>query len=333
MPMDILRRIELYAAVMLLLGLTGCKEIQSNGDPAMRDASNLRQATNGTVELKVDANTGRIIHYGWVGGRNMLWTNPRPYEPAFRPGGWLNFGGDKIWPWPQQIWRWPPPEPKTWDVQVEPDGRRVIMTSSPIERFAIRIVREIELAPKGSQVSMTSRFEPTGVQFGEPLAVWSVTQVPHTDHLLVHVLERGGRQRLLSNPTSGFFPKDLGDGWVDLRPSSRGGKIFMDGDLLAAVYDDVVLVQRQIPIHQEGVWEDDVRTQVYAHPLNETNYPPEAGRWDELEWTAPRVPTQRIGQAPLKVQWELVRRPFHDESNADAEIRLLFQRLQGDGSF
>src|SRR3982750_3663343 len=72
--------------------------------------------SNGTVDVVVVPAIGRIMRYGPVGRQNLLWKTPRPAGKPASPGKeWANFGGDKVWPWPQDDWpqragrAWPPP--------------------------------------------------------------------------------------------------------------------------------------------------------------------------------------------------------------------------------
>src|SRR5262245_60839367 len=68
--------------------------------------------TNGTVELILVPQIGRIMRYGFVGGPNVLWENPAMHGKVVPPKAgdkeWANYGGDKLWPAPQDRWGWPP---------------------------------------------------------------------------------------------------------------------------------------------------------------------------------------------------------------------------------
>src|SRR4051794_19258518 len=134
--------------------------------------------TNGTVDVVVVPQVGRVMRYGPVGGPNLLWENPAlaGRDPNPSPAAdvvWANFGGDKVWPWPQD-WagrtgrQWPPPpeaDQAGYDVIVLGDpgtaGPRTLrMTSAPLRGFDVRVVREITLAPAGTELTIDSRLEP-----------------------------------------------------------------------------------------------------------------------------------------------------------------------------
>ena len=60
--------------------------------------------SNGEAELVVVPAVSRILHYGLVGGPNLLWQNA---SVAGRPPGaaqWTNYGGSKTWIWPEHEW-------------------------------------------------------------------------------------------------------------------------------------------------------------------------------------------------------------------------------------
>src|SRR6476469_4272438 len=106
--------------------------------------------SNVKVEVVVVPAVGRIMRYGPVGGANLLWENPKLAGHPASPGKeWANFGGDKVWPWPQDDWpqragrAWPPPVAADQAAfTVEPRGDSLRMTSPLIEGYGARIVRD-----------------------------------------------------------------------------------------------------------------------------------------------------------------------------------------------
>ncbi len=73
---------------------------------------NATQIANGTVEVVVVPQIGRIMRYGFTGNANVLWNNTTlngKVTDLNAPGkDWINYGGDKLWPAPQERWGWPP---------------------------------------------------------------------------------------------------------------------------------------------------------------------------------------------------------------------------------
>ena len=109
--------------------------------------------SNGTVDLVFVPQIGRIMRYGYVGERNVLWENPAlagKTTDLSRPvNDWQNYGGDKLWPAPQSVWGWPPDPvsdsgPQT--VKVLPN-RHLLMTGPESRKYGVRFQREIALDP------------------------------------------------------------------------------------------------------------------------------------------------------------------------------------------
>ena len=128
--------------------------------------------TNDFVTVQVVPEIGgRVIQYK-LGDHPFLWVNPdladkKPTASGLdAEGGWLNYGGDKLWPAPQG-WdndeQWPGPPDGVLDGQphameklpVDQDGRMgVRLTSRDDPRSGIRFSRVIRLDPDGTRVSL-----------------------------------------------------------------------------------------------------------------------------------------------------------------------------------
>lgn len=292
-----------------MTAVTGCTATGKTIAKANEDATRLT-AQNGQARVVVDGSVGRIVEYSLQDGAatNVIWFNPDARDRKYFVGGWLNWGGDKLWPWPQSRWGWPPPEPKG-GYKLEARDGTIVMTGEMAAQ-KLRAVREIELDDQTSTMVVTSRFEPTELAFTDPIGVWSITQVPHPKKIFVRIPNVGDRKRFLSRERvkdDRFGGKLVGNAVVDLEPNwSAGGKCFMDGDVIAAVYDDVILLQRLVPVHTWGNWAPDERCQVYVQPVNSPNVPANYS-YVELEWTAPVAPPMHIAKAPLRVAYKLVR--------------------------
>lgn len=138
------------------------------------------RVTNGTVDLVFVPSIGRIMRFGRVGGPNLLWENPdlagKLPDPAAKD--WANFGGDKLWPAPQERWGWPPDrdvDPGAHTVEPLPGGR-LRVTGKASARHGVRFVREISLSATGAEASIVNALENTG---SKPVdwSVWEVAQV------------------------------------------------------------------------------------------------------------------------------------------------------------
>jgi hypothetical protein len=124
--------------------------------------------TNGTVEVVVVPDVGRVMQFHFVGEDPIFWENEKLYgkAPDSSSNDWRNFGGDKSWPAPQADWpkvigrEWPPPAAfDSVPVKVEThDG--VIGLINPVEpAYGIRARRTISLDPHHPVMTITTMYE------------------------------------------------------------------------------------------------------------------------------------------------------------------------------
>lgn len=141
---------------------------------------------NDFVELVVVPSIGRIIRFGPRGGPNLLWENPDlwgrvPPAPEER-ADWVNSGGDKVWPAPQERWGWPPDpwlDGSAYRTRRRSDG--TVMMISPVSpRTGLRVVRVIRLDPTRPRVTIENILENHGTS-PQTWSIWQVTQVDEPD--------------------------------------------------------------------------------------------------------------------------------------------------------
>ncbi len=273
--------------------------------------------TNGTVEVVVVPAVARIMRYGFVGEPNALWDNPTVAGKPAEIGQWPNIGGDKIWPWPQNEWprrtgrAWPPPAASDQTAhQVETVGKDTLRLTSPVlAGYGVRIVRDIRLAPTGTQVTLRSRFEKvrTGAQF--PVAVWSITQLPVPDVAVARLLPGS----TLAEGYKLFIPQP----WKSLRgegrflfaerPTSASAKFGTDADLLAWVKGDLLYTQKTVSTPPITAITPGDRAQIYSHPDNADDLARGITPYIELELTSPQKTLASGETLTLDVVWELRR--------------------------
>jgi len=139
---------------------------------------------NDLVRLQVVPQIGgRVIQYA-LGDKEFLWVNPAlvgrtsPATGLDTDGGWLNYGGDKLWPAPQG-WdgdeQWPGPPDAVLDGQphravtdLEPAGIR--LTSGDDPQSGIRFDRRIRVHPGSTRVS----FEATMTNVDDEPRRWGI---------------------------------------------------------------------------------------------------------------------------------------------------------------
>jgi hypothetical protein len=147
------------------------------GWPALRWRS-------GTIRLDIVPEIGgRVVQFA-LGGKEFLWVNPRlagrspPRNGLAADGGWLNYGGDKLWPAPQG-WdndsQWPGPPDAVLDGQpyradLLDGGRAVKLSSRDDPASGVRFSRTIRPLPDRSGV----QFEATMTNVDSKPRRWGI---------------------------------------------------------------------------------------------------------------------------------------------------------------
>jgi hypothetical protein len=274
--------------------------------------------TNGTVEVVVVPEVGRVMQFHFVGEDPVFWENPALYGKTPDPDSkeWQNFGGDKSWPAPQPEWpkligrEWPPPAAfDSKPVKAEThDG--VIELTNPIEpAYGIRVRRTISLDARNPVMTIRTAYEKLdgvpikvgiGVitQFREPERAFMV--LPRKPHF------PGGYVQL--NWTT---PADLkvADGLLSLK-SGIQSQIGSDAETLLWMNDKYV-VRIDSPRTQGAEYADEGANAIIYTSAK-------ADAYIELEPFGP-LKTMRVGdRIEHTVKYTLSRRT---ESDVAAEVR------------
>jgi hypothetical protein len=129
--------------------------------------------TNGTVEVVVTTASGpRILHYGLVGGRNILGRAPdASLDTAF--GTWRAVGGHRLWHAPEHNPRSYVPDDDP--LEVEELGERWVRLVQPVEKqTGIQKEMTLALADEGTALTIEHVLTNHGV-WGVDLAPWALT--------------------------------------------------------------------------------------------------------------------------------------------------------------
>jgi hypothetical protein len=320
----------ILGGVTLMLLLSPTAEARVTVQPVdYRGWSGSYRLSNGTAEVVVVPAVGRILRYGFIGGPNLIWEDPAlSGKPADRKT-FPRFGGNKAWPWPQHEWpryighEWPPPPAADQAAfTATPVGKDTVRMISPlVVGFGARLVREITLAPTGSQVTITTRLEhvdsPGPVK---TIAAWSITPVASPDTLLV---------RLTSNSTLPARYKPLGsfdpfarvtdeNGLLRVvRQSDKSSKIGIDGDAFAVAYGDTLWLLRDRTRETGAAYVAGERVQIYANADSAEDTAHGLPPYMELEFTSPRKGLSRGGDTvTLTEVWELKKLPRDPEKRS-----------------
>jgi hypothetical protein len=138
------------------------------------------------------------MYFGFKDGKNILWNNPQFFGKLLPEGKpmtengkiiWANFGGDKVWPIPENEWkningyRWPPDPWFDGSAQNADIIENGIKITSPISEYCgARCIREIILDETGAAMTINQtieKVEPARKRSIEPInyTIWNVTQI------------------------------------------------------------------------------------------------------------------------------------------------------------
>jgi hypothetical protein len=232
--------------------------------------------SNGLAEATIVPAIGRVMQLRLKGeAEGAFWEN-RALDGELHGSGsndWMNFGGDKCWPAPQDAWSlyqgrdWPPPPAfDARPLEAVACERGVVLTSPIDPGFGIQVVRIVELDARQPVLRIRSEYRKLA---GAPVrvGVWTITQLrdPESVCLLLAAESKflEGYTRLLPAEPAGL---ELDGRFLSLRRhTSRQVKIGADGSSLAWVGANSVL--RMDAEIEPGEYPDGgCVTEVYTNP-------------------------------------------------------------------
>jgi len=248
---------------------------------------------NDTVRVVVVPSIGRIMHYGFLDGKNLLYTNPEMYGEQLVPGevymkdGKLAgplFGGDRLVTIPEDLidralnsrvntdpWN----DGRPWESQLIEDG---VSIKSPVSQLlGVQLRRRIRLKPHGTAVRIEQemiKLHPAANAGNDslPLTIWNLTQIPPP--------EQTWQPRAVDSVfTNGFFVPpwsanrvdgnyEIQDGLIRLTPNKqRSQKMGTDArGWVAGWAGKTLFVERFDYIEGETYPEGGTSTAVYTNP-------------------------------------------------------------------
>ncbi len=287
---------------------------------------NSYQITNATTKIIVVPAIGRIMYYGLKEGSNVLWNDPQLYGKTLPTDlqsikTWSNFGGDKVWPTPQDDFgkingmTWPPDPwfdgaPHT--VKELEDGVEI---TSPVSDFCgAQSIREIRLDKESSRLTINQRIKKlkkAQIRSVEPIRhiIWNVTQIISPSQALFNLNSNSKfQQGYYIFPTGGADNFTVeGNTGIFVPHASNAQKAGADSDKwLAAIFDNVVIGEF-FTFDPAGSYPDNgCSAEVYT-----------SSDYTEIELLSPMQYLDINQEISFTIEWELYQLPDNAKSAAD----------------
>jgi hypothetical protein len=303
-----MRRLNLWMSLLILLL---CPALNARGDVTISKITYTGWAdaydiTNGTVDLVFVPQIGRVMRYGYVNGPNVLWNNPALAGQTFTVSqaeqNWPNFGGDKLWNSPQSVWGWPPDpyldsQPQAVKVLA---NKHLLCTGEASPTSGIRFIREISMAPSGTQVSIKNTMHATGAAS----VTWGIWEVFQTNAPADATLQRnlGGLFSDGYDLLSGTLPSNTRitqSALILQRDPANSYKVGSDapGDTLRAHVQGVTLRLEAYHVVSDSYPDGGCDEEIYSNP--------DPLPYMEMELLGPVVTLARGATATFYTNWLL----------------------------
>jgi len=286
----------------LLLSLAGCAPTarQPADNPLLDWGRNVVLADRST-ELQFRPSIGRVMHLSRTGEPNILWHDVNPTRDT--PGHWVNYGGDKLWPWPQKgAWNWPPSQAiDVGPYRIVRQDPLAFRAESPIDAASgLMASRETTLRDGVvlNTYTLTRGQRPATGAASPTVAAWSVTQVS-LGRFFAHLRPAGSDAPI--TPMSETMPaaRPVGGGWVEIVVAPGSRKVGLAADILAAHMGDQVLLIKRVAGNDDGALPRGVAAQLFT--CDES-----WGRYAELEFLGPERALRVGEQTTLQTQWSIL---------------------------
>ncbi len=248
------------------------------------------------LEMVVAPAVNRIVKFGPRSGNNLLWIDPDAVRGPAMP--WLNWGGEKLWFWPQDRWPelgcdWPPPmDPGLpGEISLDRDG---LLWRIPAFGGLPGVRRKIQIEPGGLTIEVRSCWECSASP--TDFVLWSITQVPAPSRVCV----RGARGdwHWMGKPCPST-PVLVDDGWDWVPDDALSAKCGFAAEALLAgglhLESGAACDEITFPVLD---WRTSGAQVFFDTPAPELR-PPHLPRYAELEWLAPAA------RETLTVRWSM----------------------------
>ena len=300
--------------------------------------------TNGKADVILVPAIGRIMAYQFAGRpqTNILWNNaallgkPLPFAAPYPPRAtdWTNYGGDKLWPAPQDDWPRAQHQPAPWppDPQMDYGPYRVSrlrnglrLTGPWSQNRQMRAIRDFILAPGGTRLTLRETFQKSassapidtpGTSPHLPLGLWNIAQARPDATVFVPL---NPRSRFAEGYTALAGKKGepnwhAQDGLLAVTTqTAQGDKVGVDTaqGWIGALYGGSLLFSEQFALDPQGVYPDqNTSLQVWSQSGTDS--------YLEMEALGPMADMGPGQEQTRTLTWDLRRLPRTPRNGGDA---------------
>lgn len=272
-------------------------------EPTTWHSHDAYRLSNGTVELVAVPSIGRIVHYAYVNGPNVFWTWPDGGKEPKKYTGFKNFGGEKVWLWPQTEW---PPAADSIPYTATIDGDTLTLVSAEVPKSGgVKIRRHIRMDPTGTGVTITNELI-LPPNHTPRIALWSVAQVPPAT-IKARLLDPAKPAVHAMDPAQPLWQPASREG--DIAVFERNGQSIKSGlesDLITSTADKQTFAIQALT--SPGPFDPGTRAQLYADQDQSFTRPRDTTLpYIEIEFLSPWL--TRTPAPTLTTRWSLERAP------------------------
>jgi len=281
---------------------------------------------NRAVKVVVAPEIGRIIHFGHINGRNLIWLNNCTELAKEKNAGtqWLNWGGDKVWPAQQADWSfvyggddWPPKtelDGHAFKV-VEVSPTKLVMESAMDKALHVRLRRTLTIDATLPRLTIENTLT-RQASSPWPVHIWSVTQCLLPNYTFLGIAKEAPDRK--NRPFSNLWDAPLPDENAKLMTNAlrfsleenlsiaKAGTI---GNWCAGVYSDVIFLQNS-DAPANGCYPDGANVEVFIFD-----------RYIELELLSSNTHLQKGESISSTTVWSLIKTKL--ESTAEENLKLI----------
>lgn len=294
--------------VVIGLCIVGCGRTHQDSSISYEQFPDVYLLTNSVVTVAVCPTVGRIVGYHFNGEENLIWLGKVPEPDDLSKPGWKNYGGDKIWATPQELWekvlgrKWPPDvnlDGEPWKV-ISYSQTNLVMQSEESEAQGVVVTRTLTLPDESSTLQIDNNMVCMR-EINDPSHIWAITQIvipesvtfgmPVEQCWKIKVFEQGWEDS--------YIERDKVANVVQVTwPKNATWKIGCMANWLSAVYPGGIIFLQYTTIDYSATYADDVNTEFFVDNFFD---------YAELETLSPSVILKQGEEINQSVTWKILR--------------------------